>query len=92
MLVLQERQWAEADREARALVHDGMPVSGAVPALTGAGYTCQAGSDAARHHECFRERRLGWTLATCNQRVGFVDTSGAVAELQVPRPACIGTP
>ena len=92
MLVLQERQWAEADHEARGLVHDGMPVSAALPALAGAGYDCTASRDAAPRHECSRQRHLGWTLASCNQRVRFVDTAGAVAELQVPRPACTGTP
>ena len=95
MLVLQERQWAEADHEARGLVHDGMLVSDALPALKGVGYDCTASRDATPHHECSRQRRLGWTIASCIERVSFVDTageSGTVADLQVAKPACIGTP
>ena len=95
MLALQERPWADADHEARGLVRNGMPVSEAVPALTGAGYACSAGSEATPHVDCARQRHLGWTIASCVQHVRFVDTGGergTVAELQVAKPACIGTP
>ena len=36
---MRQRQQAEADREAHALVHDGMSVAEAVPALQCAGFT-----------------------------------------------------
>jgi hypothetical protein len=92
MLRLQERQWSEVDREARGLVHNGMPVAEAMPALTHAGYACSASSDAMPHVDCTRQRRLDWTIASCIERVSFVGAGGTVADLAVPKPACIGTP
>jgi hypothetical protein len=95
VLALQERQWSEVDHEARGLVHNGMPVAEAVPALTGAGYACSASSEATPHVDCTRQRRLSWTIASCIERVTFTGTGGeggTVADLAVPKPACIGTP
>ena len=95
MLRLQERQWSEVDHEARGLVHNGMPVAEAVPALTGADYACHATSEATPRFDCTRQRRLDWTIASCVQRVSFTAAGGeggTVSDLQVAKPACIGTP
>lgn len=92
---LQLRQQADVDHEVRSRVHDGMPSADAVTALTDMGYGCTAGGGAAPRFDCARQRRLSWTLATCMQRVTFVERPAdgvGIAELDVSTRACIGTP
>jgi hypothetical protein len=88
-----QRQQADLDLEVRTLVHDGMPVFEAVPALQHAGFACVPDGAAQPRFDCTRQRALGWTLASCVQRVNFTDTlenGAAIARLAVAPLACVG--
>ncbi len=81
----------EFDREARGLVHDGMPAFDAVPRLQRAGFVCSPDGANPPSFDCARIRdRL---VASCVERVTFVDTienHGAIADVKVAAIACAG--
>ena len=90
---LRQRQEAEGVREVQALVHDGMSVAEAVPALQRAGFVCEPHGDVPPSFACGRQRQLGWTVASCVQQVTFVDTlvdHGAIAGLAISPLTCVG--
>ena len=82
----------EFDREARALVHDGMPASVAVPNLQRAGFVCSPDGAEPPTFDCVRIKVR--FVGSCVERVTFVDTvknGGAIADAKVAAIACAGT-
>jgi hypothetical protein len=81
----------EFDREARGLVHDGMPAFEAVPRLQNAGFVCSPDGANPPSFDCVRIRDR--VIASCVERVTFVDTvanHGLVADVKVAAIACAG--
>jgi len=81
----------EFDREARGLVHDGMPAFEVVPRLQNAGFVCSPDGATPHSFDCVRIRNR--LVASCVERVTFVDTvenHGAVADVTVAAIACAG--
>jgi len=81
----------EFDREARGLVHDGMPAFEAVPRLQGAGFVCTPDGANPPSFDCVRNRNR--LVTSCLERVTFVDTienHGAIADVKIAAIACTG--
>jgi hypothetical protein len=82
--------------EVTALVKDGMPLTGAVTALTSRDFSCMEGTSfeprATGIFECTRSRSSLWPPYGCMHRVWFeaAPPNGAIAKLQVFNPACAG--
>ena len=81
----------QIDREARGLVHDGMPAFEVVPRLQNAGFVCSPDGANPPSFDCVRIRNR--LVASCVERVTFVDTvvnHGAVSDVRVAAIACAG--